>query len=314
MSETNEAVTPETSAIPTLETQITELQKDPNADRATLDGLLEKRAFAKWYETQPAGAIPNVNNFEDAFKSYKALQGHATKVSQENAELRKKLEAPAATPAPAAPAAPAVEIDQSTFPQITPAAPAPNDPASAPKTAGPFLTKDEYEEIRNEAISSGTISDEKREKLVAKGIPEEAISDMLEAGKARAALAWQKLIKMAGSPERVRDIFSWVATLDPKRIESINSALKGPNHEIIFRGLSAEFDQTVGTKAKEPPKIKNQVPTTSIPNAVQPYASIADYAKDRNDPRFVTDAAFQAAVFARANVTPFMNGSMFQRN
>jgi hypothetical protein len=315
MSEQTPAANP--SPIVELTAKIDALVKAPEIDRNELDSLLEKRAFAKWWETQPQGAIPNVTNFEDAFKSYKNLQGFATKVSQENANLRKQVEttAPAQQPSETPVAKPEASTPAipTGMPQITPPAEQPAKEAT-PETKNPFLSKTEYDEIRNEAINTGNLSPERRAALVARGVDETVIDDMVEAGKARAAIAWQRLIRIAGSQDRAVEVFAYAATLPAERIATLNEGLKGPNHEMIFRGLSAEYDQVMAAKPKEPAKIKNQSAVSATTGGqVLPYRNLDEYRKDRNDARFNSDPAFRNAVFARASASPFLNGEMFAR-
>lgn len=293
---------------PTVDQQIDFMLKTPNPDKGKLQELYEQRAFEAWYATVPPGTIPNVTNVKDAFKSYRELQGYTTKVAQENAALRKQV-APAETqtaqPNTSAPT-------QTTIPQI----PEPKkDETPAPTTAGP-LSEAEYARIRDDVARTGVVSDADKVLLKSRGIPDAVINDMIESGKARAALAWKTASQVVGGDDRLAKIFEWAGN-DPSiksKLPTLNAQLANPDTaELVLRGLSAAYDKHVATKPQEPKTIQNQASAPSVSTELPGYDTVQEFEKDMNNPRFNSDPAFHQAVLARAAKTSFMNGQMFHK-
>ena len=283
-----------------VQARIDEALKDPVKNREILPELYELRAFEVAAKTAPE-ILGNAKTIEDAFKSYKHLLGHTTRVSQENAELRKKVEATAA-------------------PAQTPSAP-PDEPAGGPlqipigdpePDPQPTTFDDAvYRKYHERIVRTGKLEDADRQELSEKYKLGPAVISALEsAAKIEAAKAWKRASDIAGGNQRLQELFAWVKqTHAPAQLESLNRGLADPSlSEITLRGLVDKWQKTKpaqpAQKSAEPAPLRAEATGSGVSVQYPAYETNEEYVADTRNPRFRTDPAFQNAVMMRCANTP----------
>lgn len=278
----------------------------PETPPVPQDPPTEAQRLAQWATANPDALPERFNGDPEAFvKAYNEMHGLTTKVSQENAALRKAQEA-AASPVVTSVATPAVSAE----------APAP-DPASNPEglpaTLDVKAPEDlpagfDWDSVGREISTNGSISDETVKAITEKyGIPDAVVRQYEKGFAAQQRLAVAEAAKTVGGEENLQSLLSWASkNLTDAERERVNIALQ-TDPTTTLMGLQARMQSSDPT-AGEPRRVGT---TTGPVTGVRPFQTKAELTRATTDPRFSqnSDPQFREEVLARMRITPWLGAA-----
>lgn len=190
--------------------------------------------------------------------------------------------------------------------QVEPEEPGPSDSlvdAFMDPPAPP--TNDLWTKANTELVQTGTISASTTRALLASGVPQEVIANLVTGHKAKAKSDLERAIAIVGGEEQFKQVIAWAkSNLTEEQRRKILSDVSGPNGEMILRGLAAS---AAAAGAVTPPStmVDTRSGTTFSPSAgaVRPFESAAEMRAAFNDPKYRTDPEYQKMVARRAILT-----------
>lgn len=235
-----------------------------------------------------AGMFVLPDNFEsvEAFwRSHKELRAHATRISQENAELRKQ--APTNKPAENKPAE-----TSSTKPVV-------EDMGAALKgTPTPGAVKDgkiNWQAIQSEITEQGDLSEETRQAAKTAGAPDYILDTMVRAHKQELAQAAKEAADLVGGPQQLKELLAWAKeNLSPEDRTSTAAALSSPSWKLAIMGL-ARLRESADPRKNEPKTTVDGKPSPTN-TKLQPFASQAEMTAAITNPKYHTDPAYRKEV------------------
>lgn len=261
MSTTSLSVTPETPAAPPTP-DLSHVQGDGQRVTVNTEQAAAQQDTPKAPD-RPSWLPEKFKSAEDMAKSY--------------AELEKKVSS--GKPADVAPVA-------------TPETPAP-DAAKAVSEAGLDMSK-----LSQEVAENGTLSDESRAALKAKGITDAQIDTHIEGQKALAQAEVSRIAAAVGGMESVTAIMEWAGTaLTPDEAEATNEILANGTEKAktaILKGLASRYEQANGVE----PRLLRAAATPSV-SGPKPFGDRMEMVKAMSHPDYQTSPAYRAEVERR---------------
>jgi hypothetical protein len=285
-------------------------EQSPTASEQDIVTARERAAFETYVKSQGV-AIPE--NFKDVgswFDSLKNAQKAYTQSRQEIADLKKKYEksgdnpnfkAPTEDPKPAAKEEEVIAVDKLQIPKQ------PEKTEEAPVEYA--VTQDDWKAWTVEFATKGELSTETKEQIKQKTkLPDYVIDDYMTGQKAKLEVAYKKAADLIGGNDKLNKVFTWASkNLSQTEQDGINAALATPNWEIALLGLTTKYEKANGNTAKtnEPPATGKKVPVSATQVPATAYKTKREFQVERNNPRFMTDAKYRAAVEKRMLMTDF---------
>lgn len=285
-------------------------EQSPTASEQDIVTARERAAFETYVKSQGV-AIPE--NFKDVgswFDSLKNAQKAYTQSRQEIADLKKKYEksgdnpnfkAPTEDPKPAAKEEEVIAVDKLQIPKQ------PEKTEEAPVEYA--VTQDDWKAWTVEFATKGELSTETKEQIKQKTkLPDYVIDDYMTGQKAKLEVAYKKAADLIGGNDKLNKVFTWASkNLSQTEQDGINAALATPNWEIALLGLTTKYEKANGNTAKtnEPPATGKKVPVSATQVPATAYKTKREFQAERNNPRFMTDAKYRAAVEKRMLMTDF---------
>tara|TARA_Y100000593_G_C4286876_1_gene325964 strand:- start:240 stop:1193 length:954 start_codon:yes stop_codon:yes gene_type:complete len=306
MDQNNEYVTPHTEDTPDplaqeLQAEEQSLTSDPNK----IQDIKERQAFETYVQTS-GEAIPE--NFKDAgawFDSLREAQKQYTQSRQEIADLKAQyLDNGATNP----------NYTEQPTESTPPAEPEPmlTDELRIPNTPEPTqeevesvkgVPEEEYVRWSTELATTGTLSNETREKIKSlTGFTDGMINDYEMAQHARLKNRFDDASQVVGGREQLDKMFKWAtANLSEAERDAINTGLSSPQYDITLRGLAAKYNEAVtAPKAKEPTITSpNLTAVSASETGYIGYKTHREFKADRNNPKYQLDPKFRMAVEER---------------
>jgi hypothetical protein len=272
----------------------------------------ERLAFEA-YVKNSGDKIPE--NFKDAgawFDSLKNAQREYTKSRQELAALKTMYAEKGSVNKDFKEQEPPKVI------QETPTKPLPevlkipkNEPPPEVKPVSePVVSESDWKNWTVEFATKGTLSEETQTLIREKTkLPDYVINEYMTGQKAKIEMAYTKAADIIGGKDRLNTLFTWASkNLSQAEQDNMNASLASANWEIALLGLNSMYDKKNPNMRKTEPTTS---PTTSKPAIANtqvpdmPYRTKREFSSERNNPRFVTDAKFRAAVERRMLQTDF---------
>jgi len=285
-------------------------EQSPTASEQDIVTARERAAFETYVKSQGV-AIPE--NFKDVgswFDSLKNAQKAYTQSRQEIADLKKKYEkssdnpnfkAPTEDPKPAAKEEEVIAVDKLQIPKQ----PEKTEQASVEYA----VTQDDWKSWTVEFATKGELSAETKEHIKQKTkLPDYVIDDYMTGQKAKLEVAYKKAADLIGGNDKLNKVFTWASkNLSQTEQDGINAALATPNWEIALLGLTTKYEKANGNTAKtnEPPATGKKVPVSATQVPATAYKTKREFQVERNNPRFMTDPKYRAAVEKRMLMTDF---------
>lgn len=156
----------------------------------------------------------------------------------------------------------------------------------------------DFDALGREIAEKGDISKEAREKLVAKGIPNEVIDQHVQGAKAQIALAVKSAYDAAGGQEAFTVMSQWAAQeASEEQLLTYNTLVqKGDAKSVAaaMQYLKGAYEAANGKPAaKRVEGTANGAPSNDV------YTSRAQITADMKDPKYKSDPAFRAQVEAK---------------
>ncbi len=233
-------------------------------------------------------------NVENLAKSYMELEKMRAAPAAEAAPV----EEPAAA-APVADPEPEALVDELRVPD------APAEPETPEVPADTKVVSDaEMTQYTSEIMRSGDITQESKNALIERGIPESLITSMVEGQRATMRSQYQRAGEIVGGEDRLSKIFGWAAkNLDDGQRSAVNAGLASSASEATLRGLASMYEssQAESPKASEPREAPRYAANPSGREVVGGFKSKAEYytAIDAAS----KDPSLQAALIERASKT-----------
>jgi hypothetical protein len=285
-------------------------EQSPTASEQDIVTARERAAFETYVKSQ---GVPVPENFKDVgswFDSLKNAQKAYTQSRQEIADLKKKYEkssdnpnfkAPTEDSKPAAKEEEVIAVDKLQIPKQ------PEKTEEAP--AEYAVTQDDWKSWTVEFATKGELSAETKEQIKQKTkLPDYVIDDYMTGQKAKLEVAYKKAADLIGGNDKLNKVFTWASkNLSQTEQDGINAALATPNWEIALLGLTTKYEKANGNTAKtnEPPATGKKVPVSATQVPATAYKTKREFQVERNNPRFMTDPKYRAAVEKRMLMTDF---------
>lgn len=219
---------------------------------------------------------------DEFLKSYKAIQGHATKVSQENAQLKKSIEQPGETVKDESP--------------VTSLADELLKPANqAVKTQSGI----DWAKVDAELVSRNDLSPETRKAIKEAGIPDSMVEAKVRDHKSQMAKGAAEAAELVGGQDELKAILAWGReSLDEVDQQLLAQQLNGPGWKLALLGLKSLRDGQ--KKTTNEPKIDvGGVPNRMPAGKPQPFATVKEMQAAMADKRYNTEKAYTELVYAR---------------
>jgi len=285
-------------------------EQSPTASEQDIVTARERAAFETYVKSQGVAVPDNFKDIGSWFDSLKNAQKAYTQSRQEIADLKKKYEksgdnpnfkAPTEDPKPTAKEEEVIATDKLQIPKQ------PEKTEEAPIEYA--VTQDDWKSWTVEFATKGELSQETKEQIKQKTkLPDYVIDDYMTGQKAKLEVAYKKAADLIGGNDRLNKVFTWASkNLSQAEQDGINAALATPNWEIALLGLTTKFEKATGTSAKtnEPQQTGKKVPVSATQVPATAYKTKREFQAERNNPRFMTDPKYRAAVEKRMLMTDF---------
>lgn len=170
------------------------------------------------------------------------------------------------------------------------------DPAAqAAESAGLNL-----QDLQQEYVENGTISDESYAALEKAGIDKDTVDSHIAGQEALVEQSRQQAFELTGGEENYQEMINWAKdSLTDAEIDSFNKQIKTTNvgvRETVIRGLHARFTAENGNQSK---LVEGTSKSTGPSQSQAGYASNAELMADMGKPEYEKDPAFRAKVQAK---------------
>lgn len=217
--------------------------------------------------------------------SYKELQGHATRATQELAENKKAVE------------------DLGKLPEVTPK-PVTDLKAELLQPADETLKTEgglDWAAIDTELKSSGDLSEATRKAMTDSNIPADMVQAKVDTHKRAVADGAKEAAELVGGDAQLKDLLSWGReNLGESDQRVLGDQLSGAGWKLALLGLRAMKDSTA---AKHETKEPNEIVTDGTPPtgaaATPPFATVKEMRFAMNDKRYGVESEYTNYVMGR---------------
>lgn len=150
-----------------------------------------------------------------------------------------------------------------------------------------------FDDLTNEFVETGTLSDESIEALEKTGIPREIVEAHLVGLQAQAELTRYKAASAVGGEENLNNLLSWAGdNLNETEIDRINALVAAGDFDgylLAMEGVKARYESNYGSITG-----KNLQGSTTA--AVDVFESQVEMKEAMRDPRYAKDEAYRNRV------------------
>ena len=231
--------------------------------------------------------LPEQFNDAEAFiNSYKELQGHASRATQELAENKKAIEDLGKLPE-ADPVKPVTDLKQELL-----------QPADETlKTEGGL----DWAVIDIELKTSGDLSEATRKAITDSGIPADMVKAKIDTHKRAVADGAKEAAELVGGDKELKELLTWGReNLNEHDQKILAEQLSGSGWKLSLMGLRSMKDSTSPKhETKEPDEIKAGGPPPAGAAATPPFATRAEMRAAMNDKRYGVEKEYTEYVMGR---------------
>ena len=152
-----------------------------------------------------------------------------------------------------------------------------------PTTSEPSMV--DSEKYNAEFMETGTLGEESRAELNARGIPNEMIDGYLESIRNQTTASTNQFIEAVGGQDKFTAVSEWAASgaAEANLIEAYNSAINRGDTvtaQVLFGNLSTAYEQANGTFGR-------RVNATATSQSSDGFQSMAEMTNAMSDPRYM---------------------------
>lgn len=148
----------------------------------------------------------------------------------------------------------------------------------------------DYEEMAEEYMATGTLSEDTMKKLNAAGIPKEMVDGYIQGFEARVELEQNEIAAVVGGREKLEEIKNWASqNLSKERIVALNAIRNKEEIELVLKGLKADMEDKEGKTPEYQKGTGDKAGETG-------YRSQAEMFEAIKDPKYQKDPAYRADV------------------
>ena len=223
---------------------------------------------------------------ESFVNSYKELQGHATRATQELAENKKAVEDLGSLPE-ADPVKPVTDLKQELL-----------QPADESLKTESGL---DWTAIDSELKDSGDLSEATRKAITDSGIPADMVQGKIDTHKRAVADGAKEAAELVGGDKELKELLTWGReNLNENDQRILAEQLNGAGWKLSLMGLRSMKDSTAPKhETKEP----NEIVTGGTPPtgtaATPPFTNIKEMRAAMGDPRYSVDTEYTNYVMGR---------------
>jgi hypothetical protein len=163
----------------------------------------------------------------------------------------------------------------------------------------------DFEALGNEFAENGELSDASYETLEKSGISREITDQYIEGFRAIQTLRGQQLYTAAGGEAEFKSIVEWgTNNLPQEQQDAFNNAINSAILEGDFTASSMLIQAVKSQMGNGEPNLLNTNSGTAS-DGVEPFKSRSDMAAAMRDPRYATDAGYNAEVQRRLAISEF---------
>ena len=269
----------------------------------------ELAAFERNMQDKGIKLPEQFKSVEDLFNSYRNLQQEYTKSRQELSQLRQEPTPKDTNPSNEAEKPSEASKEQGEL-RLGSEEKAAQQAAEAQQEAvenSPKVTEADMRQWRNELAARGELSEDTKNAIMQKtGFSSDFVDTFAAGQKALMREAFNEAASIVdGGPKKLKEILSWAKdTLSTEEARVIDEGLQGPSWRTVLMGLEAGYNKAQNQKPVNKEPQKYAIPDAPMPQTnLKPFATRAEYAMARNDPKYRRDERYRQEVEARVMKT-----------
>lgn len=157
-----------------------------------------------------------------------------------------------------------------------------------------------FDDLTNEYLETGTLSEESFQALEEAGIPREVVEGHIQGLQAMAELTRMKAASAVGGEEQFNSLLQWAGqNLNEKEIDRINSLVAEGDFDgylLAMQGVQTRYEASFGSNSLNP-LAGSQAPSVDI------FESQEELKAAMRDPRYQKDEAYRNRVAAKLSRT-----------
>lgn len=223
---------------------------------------------------------------EELIKSYKNMQGQATRVSQENVRLQENIDAEKQLDKPAPEVEPVVDMAKELLKPVN----------EGVQTEGGL----DWAAIDAELRADGGISAETQKAMLQANIPQHVIDSQITSHKRAVADGAREAAELVGGDKELKDLLAWGNhNLSEADQAVLADQLGGKGWKLALMGLQKMVEQSPKPGDNEPKTpIEGGLPPGGT-KVVKPFMNSTEMGRAMNDPRYNVEQEYTEMVMGR---------------